>query len=1072
MRASQLCSSSQLGCPYRLQTPPVVEAPEVAKKHQIPASLLVEDDEQFFDMLLPPDVQLQQRLRKWAAFLMYAAGFIAVLVLLGWQIDVSFLKRVFPGMVAMNPATAVCFLLVATSFLLWRSQSPASQRTRYISLALAIAVVLIGLQKIGGLLFDFDWRLDKLLFAPRVKAEVAEGFSNRISPTTAINFVCSGVALVLLHFQNRIRRASVDVISLLIILAALLSLLGYLYQVEHFVGFLHHIKMALNTALCFFLVGISLLIANPDRGIMRELTSESSGSVAARILIPAAVIVPALLGLLRLWGFWEGVYNNEFGVALYALITIVIFTILVWYNTFSLNRRDLHKKQTDEALHASEVRSRGIFDNAPDSIIVIDDLGKVVDWNPEATKLFGWSSEEAIGQELSEMIIPVEFREAHRRGMHRFLTTGESSILGISIDLWANKKDGSGLDISLRISPLLLNEKRFFIGFIRDITERKKLENRLRTFNEELGMQVKEKTAELVDIFERVTDGFIALDEQFRYTYMNKKAGELVRMEPSSLIGRYVWDVFPDAVGSATYEAMERSMRDQVNITNTDYYEPLQLWQENHVYPSPKGLSIFIRDISEKKKAEVEIMEASDLADKLIDSLPGVFYFYDATGKFIRWNKQFEESTEYTAAEIAEMHPVDFFPPDEREYISQRIGGVFDRGINDAEANFLTKSGKRIPYYFKAVLIQYKGGPCLLGSGIDIAERKKAEEQLRSSEQKYKLLFESNPLPMWMLGLPDYRVREVNQAALLQYGYTKEEFLELDIFTLRPSEDIERLKANTNRTFRGIFHAGVWRHRKRNGDIIYVDIVTYDLYYDEKPVRLVLANDVTEQYLAEEKLKDSYEAIRKLTEHLQNIREEERLHIAREIHDELGQLLTVLKMDVSWLNKKIQPASEPVRAKLEELLGLIDTTVKTVRRIASELRPSLLDDLGLLAAMEWHLEEFERRSGIEKLMELPGTELHLPDSIKIGLFRIFQESLTNVARHSGAEKVSVRLVQEDKKLILTISDNGKGMAGNTSEKKTLGVLGMKERTLVMGGDFKLISAPGQGTTINVSVPIP
>jgi signal transduction histidine kinase len=177
-------------------------------------------------------------------------------------------------------------------------------------------------------------------------------------------------------------------------------------------------------------------------------------------------------------------------------------------------------------------------------------------------------------------------------------------------------------------------------------------------------------------------------------------------------------------------------------------------------------------------------------------------------------------------------------------------------------------------------------------------------------------------------------------------------------------------------------------------------------------------------------------------------------------------------MDVSWLDKRIEPGNQPAKEKLDEIFGLIDTTVKTVRRIASELRPSLLDDLGLLAAMEWHLEEFERRSGILKELYIPEMELHLPSAYKIGIFRIFQESLTNVARHSGATKVIVSLVQEDKHLILTIRDNGKGFQETPGAKKTLGLLGMKERSQMMGGAYDISSITGEGTTVKVMVPMP
>ena len=478
-------------------------------------------------------------------------------------------------------------------------------------------------------------------------------------------------------------------------------------------------------------------------------------------------------------------------------------------------------------------------------------------------------------------------------------------------------------------------------------------------------------------------------------------------------------------------------------------------------------------NITARKKAEEEIVKARDMADKLIDALPGVFYFYDENGKFIRWNRQLEAVTGYSAKEIASMHPIDLFPAEEKEYINKRIEGVFSNGSNDAEANFLTRSGEKIPYYFKAVMMHYEGKSCLLGSGIDITERKKAEEQVRSSERKYKLLFKSNPQPMWMFDLPGYNIIDVNDSAASQYGYTREEFLSLQASDLRPEEDVEKFMKYLNTNFReGIHYAGAWRHKKKNGEIIYVDILSHDILYEAKPVRLILANNITDKYIAEEKLKESYEAIRELTGHIQNIREEERSHIAREIHDELGQQLTVLKMDVSWLNKKMGHNDEIVANKLKSLAEMIDGTVKTVRRISSELRPSLLDDLGLVAAIDWHLKEFGRRSGIEVAFHEPEHDLPVPEKFKTGLYRIFQESLTNVARHSGASSVKVVLEEKDNYLVLSIEDNGKGFdMQKTKDRRTLGILGMQERSMMMGGIYEIKSQPGKGTMITVSVPV-
>ncbi len=1022
-------------------------------------------------MSLPPNLALHHRLIRLSRILSGVVFAIGALVFLGWLLNIEALTRLALSPSPMNPTTAFTMVCSGLSlYLLHRSRPKFAIAAGHV---LAAVVLVIGAIKLLGLVIPEAMSIDTFILSGKITDDGVVNHPHRMSLNTASGFVLTGLALLLLRSRTNLAVLPFQVPALALNLVSLFSLLSYLYRSRGFFTYGVDVQIATHTAASFFLLSLALLFARPADGMVRQLTSRYSGSMIAKILLPCAIIVPAALGFLRLWGFWEGLYDNEFGVTLYACTTIISLLAVVFYLSYVINKRDEREELAAQQLRERDSLVQQMFENAPDAVIVIDSAGNVRQWNSQATELFGWTPDEMRGRPLSETIIPEAFRGAHTKGLHTYLLTGESKIIGKAVDLWAVTKDKRSVDVSLRISPMVINGDRYFVGFIRDITDRKKIENRLKSFNEELSIQVEDKTRELKEIFARITDGFIALDKDFNYIYVNDKAGELTRRDPKELIGRNVWDVFPQAVGSATYNAMIEAMRTQQPANNTDYYEPLDLWQENDIYPSPNGISMFIRDVTFKKRAEREVERVRSMAEKLVNSLPGVFYFYDSEGNFLRWNKQFEEVTGYTPEEIAEMHPSDFFDESEKAYMQERIAAVFENGEGDAEASLVSKTGKPTLYYFRAVLIDFDGKPCLLGTGIDITERRKAEEKLKASEQKYKLLFESNPLAMWMLSLPGYDVVEVNLAAIRQYGYTREEFMALDIFTLRPEEDINVLKARTVRSFRGIYNAGIWRHTKKNGDLIYVNIVTHDIYYEGRPTRLVLANEVTEQYLAEEKLKASYESIRSLTEHLQNIREEERLHIAREIHDELGQLLTVLKMDVAWLNKKINPEPGPVYDKLKDLLALIDTTVKTVRRIASELRPSLLDDLGLEAAMEWHLEEFERRSGIEQHLTIEDeTAATLPDSLKIGLFRILQESLTNVARHSGAKSVHVNLHQADKKLILTITDDGSGFDPEQANKKTLGLLGMKERTLVMGGEYSITGEPGTGTTVRVEVPIP
>lgn len=215
------------------------------------------------------------------------------------------------------------------------------------------------------------------------------------------------------------------------------------------------------------------------------------------------------------------------------------------------------------------------------------------------------------------------------------------------------------------------------------------------------------------------------------------------------------------------------------------------------------------------------------------------------------------------------------------------------------------------------------------------------------------------------------------------------------------------------------------------------------------------------------------EQLRNLSAHLQNVREQERIHIAREMHDELGQLLTGFKMDVAWLSKRLAEEYDPViREKLEGMITIIDDAVKFVRRIAAELRPSILDDLGLIPALEWHSSEFERRYSIEVDFQSEIQELSTTSLIATGLFRMYQESLTNVARHSGAKKVITKLQIIAGTLCLSVTDDGKGFEASQAERKTLGLLGMRERAIMIGGRLEIKSEPGEGTTILISIPIP
>lgn len=235
-----------------------------------------------------------------------------------------------------------------------------------------------------------------------------------------------------------------------------------------------------------------------------------------------------------------------------------------------------------------------------------------------------------------------------------------------------------------------------------------------------------------------------------------------------------------------------------------------------------------------------------------------------------------------------------------------------------------------------------------------------------------------------------------------------------------------------------------------------------DQRVQERTVQLTQAN---------RELKDSLGQLRALAARLQSVREDERTSMAREIHDELGQALTAMKMDLVWLMQRLPGSDTPLHAKATSMLKLVDETIFSVRRIASALRPGMLDDLGLSAAIEWQAQEFQSRTGIACKLVLP-EDIDLDDDSSTAVFRIFQETLTNIARHSEATRADVSLTKTDDELVLEVQDNGKGFQnGAAGKKKSLGLLGMKERALLLGGGFEVRGNPGQGTTVTLRIPL-
>jgi len=264
---------------------------------------------------------------------------------------------------------------------------------------------------------------------------------------------------------------------------------------------------------------------------------------------------------------------------------------------------------------------------------------------------------------------------------------------------------------------------------------------------------------------------------------------------------------------------------------------------------------------------------------------------------------------------------------------------------------------------------------------------------------------------------------------------------------------------------------GEIRLQSRKGAPLYVHLSLNPLRLDTTRAVCLIASDLSEMKRAEQAQRASSEQFRHLAAHLLSVREEERARISREVHDELGQSLTAVKMDLAWLAARLARGNGPMLKRIRSTVQLADSIIQSIRRISTELRPAVLD-LGLAAAVEWQVQEFQARYGVPCKVRLLIREV-VTSNASTAMFRIFQETLTNVARHAKATRVEVVLQKQPDRLLLLIHDNGRGFdQADPALSNSLGLLGMRERAAILGGEVNISSAAGKGTTVTAWIPLP
>lgn len=476
-----------------------------------------------------------------------------------------------------------------------------------------------------------------------------------------------------------------------------------------------------------------------------------------------------------------------------------------------------------------------------------------------------------------------------------------------------------------------------------------------------------------------------------------------------------------------------------------------------------------------RKKLSFELEKSEAKYRNIVETAEEGICSFDKEGNCVFVNQKFVDLSGYSLTELYERPYGDMLNPQAREFIEEKIKNR-QRGIRESyDLQLINKSGRQIWVNVSANPIDDADGNYggALAMYTDITDRVRLQEELRKREEYYRILYQQSPLPYQSLDAAGC-FNDVNEVWLESLGYAKEEVIGKWFGKFLASEDQRRFKNRFQQFINmGEIHDVEFKMQRKDGDIIYISLDgrvgrnehgAFDQAY-------CVWRDVTQIRDAQKALIESEEKLRALTNYLQTAIETDRAYLAREIHDEFGQLMTGLKMDLAWCIRN--PSNhQMLQNRFESMNTLVDDAIKISRRLTSELRPGLLDDLGLIPAMEWYVGEYMHRSDIACHFKSPENEPVLESSLKTTVYRIFQEALTNIARHACASEAKISLSFDNDILKLEVQDNGRGITSKELDNnQSLGLLGIQERARQKGGYVEISGKSGCGTTVVACFPL-
>jgi len=729
---------------------------------------------------------------------------------------------------------------------------------------------------------------------------------------------------------------------------------------------------------------------------------------------------------------------------------------------------------TAERSRAQELFSKSFFFSPIPATITSVSQGVIIQANDAFLRITGYGEEKIIGKTVYD--IDIWEQPEKRAEMVRELQA-KGSVQDVELSLRISDGEIRTCLYSAQIIEYL--DEPHILSMAVDITHRKRSEELL-----------KKAEAKYRNMFMHSINGVAVYTaqkegEDFVFADLNKSAEKIDNITREEVAGKSVLEVFPGIEEFGLLDVFKRVYRTGISehFPISRYSDNrIEGWRDNYVYKLSSGEIVAVySDETARRRAEEELQERERTLITLMGNLPGMAYRcrndQDWTMEFI--SEGCYSLTGYTPSDIIGSKTIPYtriIHPDDRDMVWQTVQSAL-RGKRHFQMTYriITADKNQKWVWEQGIGIFSEKGDLIALEGFisDITTQRKAQSELRRSEEKFSKAFHASPDWIVITTLKDGIFIDVNETFLKNSGYTLGEVIGRSSIELGIWENDGDRAAMVEmiREHGGVRNLEV-RFRTKHGESLTMLLSSEQFSFGGEECILSIIRDITERKAIEEKLKHSEKQLRELYKHLQKTRETERTRISREIHDELGQELTGLKLDMAYLIKKMPKEKSDLMSKAAVMSKHIDMSLDSVRRISMDLRPALLDQLGLVAAIEWQTQDFERRTGISCSLEIePGMSIRNKD-LSTTIFRVFQETLTNITRHAKATKVDVHMRTTNGSISLAVMDNGIGIPSDeVINPRSFGLIGMRERVSDWGGYVQISGSMGKGTTVKLNIPM-